>query len=306
MNTLLKFIYYHFTTESFRVFVDYRRRVRWYHLYCLVNEYYKDKSLSKEQKACLSFLKSHRWNLDAHRSMYMSDIVREYEKKLGMVIIHNDEENNLPYVIHEQKRLYFKRSYNDDTIRNVYAQFLSEMDVKSPHVYCKNPEELNGRVLYDCGVAEGLFPLTHIDRLKSVYLFECDDEWLEALSATFKPYGDKVKIVKSLVSNKSDGLSISLDDFAKKNKEYPTFLKMDIEGFEELALQGAKSILQCKNLICSICTYHKPTSEEAIIQYMLDLGYKPMYNTGYMFFHCEEIIKPPYLRRGVVRFYKQP
>ena len=72
---------------------------------------------------------------------------------------------------------------------------VSEMDSQSPHLYCDNPDELRNRILFDCGVAEGLFPLTYIDYFKKVVLFECNPVWREPLEATFSPYKEKVQIV---------------------------------------------------------------------------------------------------------------
>ena len=63
-----------------------------------------------------------------------------------------------------------------------------------------------------------------------VYLFECDEDWIEPLIATFKPWESKIEIVRKFVSNKNGDNITSLDTFLK-NKSINLFLKMDIEGY---------------------------------------------------------------------------
>jgi len=61
----------------------------------------------------------------------------------------------------------------------------------------------------------------------------------------------------SLWSN-SEGISIEcrrIDDIA--NLEPPTFIKMDIEGAEPDALEGARSTIRKARPILAVCAYHK-------------------------------------------------
>ena len=207
---------------------------------------------------------------------------------------------------HENKRLYFPRMMPEKQILSTYYQFMSEMDNDFPHLYTSNINELKNKVLFDYGVAEGLFPLTFIDYFKKIVLFECDNDWVEALKATFAPYCDKVTIIQKYVSNKDSNSTITLDYYSKTNNIIPNFIKMDIEGFEEKAISGANSILtNGTETICAICTYHTPTAEKNIFTTMNSLGFQPEYNKGFVIFHCEKQFSAPYLRRGVVRFYKK-
>lgn len=306
-------IYHFIIPQKLRKRIGYRRKISlWQEKYALyelsrvVEKYYKSKHVSPEVRTALIFLRNHHFNLDTFKLLYVSNVVDVYFNKYKNMAVYQNDILNLPYVLHNNKPLYFPREYNEITIRKCYAQFLYEMDKDSPHLYCLNPKELKGRILFDCGVAEGLFPLNYIDSFKEIVLFECDTKWIEPLKATFEPYKKKVSIVNAYVSNDVSNDNITLDYYAATHNIRPSFIKMDIEGFEESALRGAKHILNESNdLICAICTYHTPYAERNIVHYMKEYGFSPKYNKGYMFFHYEKPITPPYLRRGVVRFIKE-
>lgn len=300
-------VYNRFIPKPIRdTIIFYRNQKKWYKLSKTVEDYYNSIPLNDEQKKALRYLRKHHFFLNANKFMYLSNIVSQYEKqyKKTPVLYHSD--SHLPYILHQDKALFFPKNYDPEFIRLIYCQFLSEMDYSSPHVYCNNPEELYNRVLIDCGVAEGLFPLTHIDKFKKIYLFECDPLWIEALNATFEPFKEKVTIIPKYVSNTNSSKATTLDYYDEEIDDNPLFIKMDIEGYEERAIEGAKKILTSKNnTICAICTYHTPKAESNITEMMTSLGYKPQYNPGYMIFHYEEVFSPPYLRRGVIRFYNK-
>jgi len=72
----------------------------------------------------------------------------------------------------------------------------------------------------------------------------------------------------------------SLDNFFldKPLSEYPTFIKMDIEGAEMKALIGAENVIRKSEPILAICVYHKPED----IYELTKLIHK--YNQNYKFF----------------------
>lgn len=284
--------------------IFYRNHKKWFSIAHTVKKYYKDIPLNNEQKQALSYLKKNLFKLDDNNLMYLSDIVSKYEDQYKDSTVYFNDKKKLPFLIHQEKPLFFPKNYSPESIRRIYCQFMSEMDLSSPHVYCKNPKELDKRILLDCGVAEGLFPLTYIEKFTKIYLFECDPQWIEALNATFEPYKEKVTIIQKYVSNTNSSDTTTLDSYKDVINDNPLFIKMDIEGFEEKAIEGAKNILSTNNnTICAICTYHTPQAETNITKIMASMDYTPQYNQGYMIFHYEDIFTPPYLRRGVVRFY---
>lgn len=70
---------------------------------------------------------------------------------------------------------------------------------------------------------------------------------------------------------------IRLDDYFE-NRKIPTFIKMDIEGAELKALQGAAKIIRKHKPKLAICVYHKPEDIITIPSYLLEL------NPNYQFY----------------------
>ena len=107
-----------------------------------------------------------------------------------------------------------------------------EQDRRSPHHYFNSVKEVTGKVFVDVGCAEGYSSLEIIEEAKHVYLFEQDEQWLEAIRATFEPWQDKVTIVQKYVSDHNSSREQTLDDFFNNQTNEHLFLKMDIEGAE--------------------------------------------------------------------------
>lgn len=177
-------------------------------------------------------------------------------KKLN-IIQYKDESNQLTYVIHNNKKLYFPRNFGQADIDTIYKQLLAEQDERSPHRYLKSGNELSGKTLLDIGAAEGILSLDAVDRTERIFLFEQDENWIEALNATFAPYRNRVAIIKKYVGNTNDEHNLTIDHFLEGKKIDNLFIKMDIEGAELLALQGAAKVLRdADNLCLAVCTYH--------------------------------------------------
>ena len=208
--------------------------------------------------------------------------------------IHIDRDNNLPYIIHSGKRLYFPRKSNNE-ILNIYKSLLLEQDDNSAHQYVKSHDVFKNKILLDIGAAEGIIALEAIEIVDFVYLFECDEIWIEALNETFKPWKSKVEIVKKYVSDKDEDNYISLDTFMKNKTIDNLFLKMDIEGAELDALKGASYILDnAKGLDFSICTYHSERDQIEIPEFIKKHGYDYRFTKGYLYIDW-------HLRKGIIK-----
>lgn len=217
-----------------------------------------------------------------------------------------DAEKDLHYVVHEGKRLYFKKRWGKQKIRNLYNLLSKEQDFHSPHRYLTEQFKFeDGEILVDAGVAEGNFALSIVEKASRIILFEADKEWIEPLNATFEPWRDKVLIVNKFVSEVTNSTNSTIDDFISPS-ETPIFLKIDVEGAESRLLKGSKRILtEQKKLKVAVCTYHKHDDEKEFESLLIQYGFKTTFSEGFMLFFYDKKIKAPYFRRGLIRAEKR-
>lgn len=220
--------------------------------------------------------------------------------------INYDIDKKLYYVMHAGKRMYFSKKYTSPkSCAKYYNYLLMEQDENSPHRYrTKDFDVKYGDVVLDAGVAEGNFALEIVDYVERLYLVEADEDWIEALSYTFESYKDKVEIIKGFLGNGSKGTT-TIDQIIGEDRL--NFIKMDIEGFEKEALEGAQKTVQkwFPNLV--ICTYHNEEDYVLISQKLERLDYKLESSDGYMIMINMENyneVEIPVLVKGVVRGYK--
>lgn len=216
-----------------------------------------------------------------------------------------DNDSGLRYVIHEGKKMFFKKSMSEKGIQNLYKGLLTDQDPNSPHLYLKNDFNLSGSdVIADIGAAEGNFTLSNIEYVKKAYLFESDLEWIEPLQKTFEPWKDKVVIIPKLVTGFSSETTLNFNEFYQKNKEI-SFLKIDIEGYEQKLIDSCRETFKEANkLKIAICTYHKANDEKDFKKQFSKWGYQIETSEGYMIFIYDKDLAPPYLRRGLLRMSK--
>ncbi len=284
--------------KSIRVFL-YKKyeNIRLYRLKKRILRYYaKRENISdNEIKSALAFLKNNKLEVLPY------NFIKEYNDL--SIIVHLDTSCNLPYVVHNNNKIYFRRDWNKIRIASYFRGILAEQDSRSAHCYLTNNfEVIPGSNVYDIGVAEGNFSLSIVDKAKSIHLFEADEAWIEVLNKTFEPWKDKVHIHQKFVTN-SDKLGlISLDTFAK---EHPVdFIKVDVDGGERNLLEGAANLLKGKNsLKVALCTYHKQGDAEEFNKKMKANGFNTELSNSYMLFHYDKLT-PPFFRKGVLKAWK--
>jgi hypothetical protein len=215
-----------------------------------------------------------------------------------------DSQTSLHYVMYSGKRLYFKRDWSPEKIKFKFSFLLNEQDPVSPHQYLSDDFTVcDGDTVADAGAAEGIFVLPLVDKIKHAYLFETDEEWLEALNATFAPYKDKITIINKYVSNKNDSMNVSLDEYFKNKKL--DFIKIDVDGAERDLLDGAKTILsQSDPIKIAICTYHNQNDEKEFDTVLRSHKFTTSTSGKYMLFYYDDNLAEPYLRRGILRAKK--
>ena len=218
----------------------------------------------------------------------------EYRDKKVEVL--RDPETGLPFVVHNGRRLFFPRDYDKAKVARDYIALIIEQDARAAHRYVRSYDEVTDKTLLDVGAAEGIFSLDTIQLTKKTILFECLENWQEALQATFAPWREKVTIVKKFVGEKSAGEFVSLDDYVQTPDDL--FIKMDIEGAERMALRGAADILQKgRNQQVAVCTYHRPGDPEWMQQLLAGFGFETEFSEGLMYWNKR-------LSKGVLRAKK--
>ncbi len=265
---------------------------------------YHKNSNNSEIKAIISYIKKHHY-----RNSFINYDFKDKYKKLNIKVIR-DTNKDLFYVMHNDKKMYFSRKFNSvEEVQQYYKSICIEQDKYSPHRYLNNNFNVNyNDIVVDLGAAEGNFSLEIIDKVKKLYIFECDDLWIEALKATFEPYKDKVQIVKKYVSNINSKKTITLDKFFKDKTQKVDFIKMDIEGEEPNALEGGMNLLKNNpNMKLAICAYHN-IDDEIKIKNILKKVQKSFKNkkysinaNGYVMVPSLKKPRPPYLTRAVLR-----
>lgn len=223
------------------------------------------------------------------------------EKKL----IQYDSEVGMWYALWKGKRMYYpKGRRKEDVIAEIQFVYL-EQDIKSPHRYLDESFDVNeGDIVVEAGVAEGNFGLEIVDKVKKLYLVECEHSWVEALQKTFEPWKDKVVIIEKMLGEKDEEKFASIDGIVTEG--YANFIKMDIEGAEMSALKGAVHTLEnSRNIKCAICSYHRKNAERDIRNFLEQYHFYTTTTQGYMFFK-EDLDSwiDGELRRGLVRAIK--
>ena len=226
--------------------------------------------------------------------------------KSSDISIKKDKTSNLYFTNYHNFDIYLKPAFtNKYRAARYFKNILLEQDTQSPHRY--TTEEFHPQkdsVILDIGGAEGFFPIDYIDAVKKVYIFECSNEWIQALEKTYKNYKDKVVIIKKFVASYSDDTHISLDDFIKEKhlENENLFIKIDAEGSEPDIIKGVSFLFSSKQSIqLALCVYHCAWHEK----YFRELfhNWNICSSNGYMLYYYDFYFSEPYVRTGVLRIW---
>jgi hypothetical protein len=220
----------------------------------------------------------------------------------GKIEVLYDSEMGMRYVLQDGKRLYFKKRWGIKKIQKSYCDLMREQDINSPHRYLTESFTTGqDDVLADIGAAEGNFSLAVIEKIRKVYIFEYDREWIDALKATFAPWPDKVEIINKFVSDKNDKSNIRFDTFFESRKDI-NFLKIDVDGAESIVLNSCDEVFKTpQSFKIALCTYHKNDDEKEFTSLLRNYGFQVSPSKGYMINYYDKKMKAPYLRRGLIR-----
>jgi hypothetical protein len=107
-----------------------------------------------------------------------------------------------------------------------------------------------------------------------VVSFECDPQLVEELGETFRRNPYPIEAVAAFVSNRNGDGHLSLDAAAERFF-VPDFLKIDIEGAEDQALEGAVSIIEARRP-SMIVEVHGKEKEDRCLSILQGHGYAPI------------------------------
>jgi len=258
---------------------------------------------TREKQKYLRYIRNHLFFNNPLRVIFPATFIDKYVRMNPCV--YYDQEIGLFYTIHNGKRLFWKEGMSEKTIKASYVRLLAEQDSSSPHKYFDDELAFDNKILFDLGSAEGIIVLDHIEEIQHAYLFECDEAWKMALQHTFEPYAGKVTVISKYVSDISTKSETSIDDFVNQTNVVPDIIKIDIEGYEERALNGMRNTMLRYHPYISCCLYHLPDAEEKIVHTLSSINdYHFSINPQYMF--CIAFINTgsPYLRHGIVRAFQ--
>lgn len=224
------------------------------------------------------------------------------EHRPESIQVYTDKKKHMSYIILNEggHRMYFPRVFSKSEVRDYFNSILTEQDKRSPHYYFDPlDEKLRDSTFLDIGGAEGYITLTVLPYVREAVIFECDEKWAEALTATFEPYRDKVRIVSKFAGRNDSGETVRIDSVVKGKNN--VVLKIDVEGMEKEVLSGAEETLNRSDTKVFVCAYHQKQDEEELGALLREHGFRTSTTDGWMYFGNEDAS----FRRGIVRAWKE-
>jgi len=258
----------------------------------IISNFINDKSISIKN---IANLKSYYKN--GGRSPFPYSIEKEFNVN-DVIILYDD----LPYILHNNRKLFFPRNFNATKIQKLYIGLNVEQHKDCPHCYTQNGFSIQkGTTLLDIGCADGMFSLDNIENVEQLILFETRESWIEALKKTFEPWKEKVEIVNAFVSDNNSKKNVTIDSCSFKKSDH-FFLKIDVEGAEEKVLSGASRFLTNQESIqIAIATYHYANDYINIESILSQYNFETTPTDGYILFYYDTTITSPFLRRCILQ-----
>ena len=233
----------------------------------------------------------------------------KYDYKTLYPQIFYSEKAQRFYIVHKNRKIYMKKGMNKEQTARCINALLREQDKESAHCYRLDELELTGdEVVVDAGIAEGFVTTELLDRVKKIYAFDINPDWLDALKWTFADTDTVVVVPKGLGETVSEGFT-TLDEYFKGEKVDLIKADIDSPGAEcEMARGGVETFRNAKKAI--ICTYHHQNDAHEMKKFFEELGFATKFSKGFALrgevpSRYKTDLQPPYLRRGVIYATKE-
>ena len=226
--------------------------------------------------------------------------------KPSIATVEVGESEGYPFVLHRNRRLFFRAGTEKWKVERWYRAFIEEEGITGSGILEKHPHNYQsadhvveqGDVLLDIGCSEALFTLDNIDKVSAACVFEADEAWRIPLERTFA--GEKkVSIVMKFVGDRTEGNCVKVTDVVAGNPDATYFVKMDIEGGERIVLESLREFFKTHKVKLSCCTYHRQDDAEVIERMLREMGFSVEYSEGYMLVLMNGM-QYPYFRKGVI------
>ncbi len=220
--------------------------------------------------------------------------VEKYDKEDIIIKL----EDGFPVVDYLGKAMYFPKDMPLRKVRHYVNDLVMEQDRLSPHSYRSPIYEVDDQdVLIDIGCAEGNYSLEMVDRVKKLYLFEANTNWIDSLNLSFSPWKHKVSIVNERFGAQAKSSNDLIEAFAGQN----LLFKIDVDGSEREVLKTIEPIFSvARSIKIAICTYHQNADASEFESYFKSRNFETRFGNGLMLFFYDKKIKPPYFRPGVL------
>jgi hypothetical protein len=221
-----------------------------------------------------------------------------------------DDARAMPFVLHNNRRLYFPKEWKVHRAVAKYVEYVEVENIlgggysrKAPHQYQTDGFCVHaGDVVVDVGSAEALFSLDVIDLVRRVYIIESEPQWQEPLRATFAPFQEKAVIIHKAAASVDSDHQVRISSILEKEPPAGLFVKMDVEGGEESVLEDLLPRLP-ENIDVRIacCVYHRHDDAERIYTLFAKYGFQVEFSDGVMLYINDPEQQFPYFRRGLIR-----
>ncbi len=150
-------------------------------------------------------------------------------------------------------------AYTGDTLEVVMARFNSV--AKKYYAFEPGSKQLNAltirknRIIAECALEEDVIETINAGVGKKSYY----TKFLNDSNSVMGSFTLSHNEVEDDAKDDSDIQVIDLDSFFENKSQKVSCIKMDIEGFELDALEGAKNVIKRDKPYLAICIYHKPS-----------------------------------------------